>query len=91
MFLQNKKNLIWYFGRKSLSQEATAMRFDVVEAGRDSCQVQEDVEEEHGGEGVEVAHQELHLHLRHSQVGVGQLVDRHWEIDGDDDQAVQPG
>ena len=91
MFLQNKKNQIWYFGWKSLSQEATAMRFDVVEACRDPCQVKEDVEEEHGGEGVEVAHQELHLHLRHRQVGVGQLVDRHWEIDGDDDQAVQPG
>ena len=75
---------------RPLSEEAAAVRLDVVVAGWKSGQVEEDVEEEETGDGVEETQQDVELRLREVvEVGVGELVDRHRDVDREDQQAVQ--
>ena len=67
---------------RSLSQEAAAVRLDVVVAGWKPGQVEEDVEEEETGDGVEEAQEDVEFSLRKVvEVSVGELVDCHRDVD----------
>ena len=66
------------------------MRLDVVVAGGKPGQVEEDVEEEEAGDGVEETQEDVELSLREVvEVGVGELVDGHRDVDRENHEAVQ--
>ena len=75
---------------RPLSQETTPVRLDVVVAGWKPGQVEEDVEEEEAGDGVEETEKDVEFSLREVvEVSVGELVDCHRDVDRENHQAVQ--
>ena len=52
-------------------------------------QTQEEIKEEQAREEVEVEQQGTDLHLGGVHGGGGELVDGHWDVDGDDHEAIQ--
>ena len=75
--------------QRPLSEEAAAVRLDVVEASLAVSEIEEEVEEEDDRERVEVEHEELDLHLRDPETGVNEVVDGDGDVDGDDGHAVE--
>ena len=72
---------------RALSQEPAPVRLDVVVAGWQPGEIEEEVEEEETGDRVEeTEHEQVEVGL---EVSVGQLVDCHRDVDGEDQQAVQ--
>ena len=74
-----------------LPQEPAAMGLDMVMRVRVTDEADQEVDEEQAREEVEVEQQGADLHLGRVHGGGGELVDGHWDVDGDDHEAIQAG